>query len=257
VDSFTDTAFSGNPAGVVLLDSPADPGWMQAVAAELKHAETAFVVAGGRDEQPKSLRWFTPSTEVDLCGHATLAAAHVLGGDQRFTTRSGELTCTAVGDGWIEMDFPIDHAEPVQAPPELSTGLPGTTVEEVARGAADFLVQAATAEEVRTLQPDPDVLAKLPSRGVIVTAAGDRDDVDFVSRFFAPQSGVPEDPVTGSAHCTLAAWWSTKFDRTEDGTELVGEQASPRGGIVRITLRGNRVALTGRAVTVLRGSLLV
>ncbi|CAL99922.1 PhzF family phenazine biosynthesis protein [Saccharopolyspora erythraea NRRL 2338] len=255
VDSFTDRAFSGNPAGVVLLDAPADAAWMQSVAAELKHSETAFVVVGG-DAPAKPLRWFTPDTEVPLCGHATLATAHVLGGDQLFDTASGELRCTAGEDGWIEMDFPVDVPEPVEPPEELTAGLPGITIEQVAEGATKLLVRAASAAEVRALHPDFDALVQVPKPGVVVTAPGDHDGVDFVSRVFAPRVGIPEDPVTGSAHCTLAAWWSTRLDRTGHGAEFVGEQASARGGTVRMTLRGDRVGLRGRAVTVLEGELL-
>jgi PhzF family phenazine biosynthesis protein len=252
VDAFTDIAFSGNPAGVVLLDAPADVTWMQSVAAEMKHAETAFVVVGGPEEEPKPLRWFTPTTEVDLCGHATLASAHVLGGDQRFETRSGILTCTVTSDRWIEMEFPADPPKPIEPSAELVAGLPGITVEQVAGGTFDVLVQAASAAEVRALQPDLATLTQVPTRGVIVTAPGDDDGIDFVSRFFGPRAGVPEDPVTGSAHCTLASWWSPKLGRTE----LVGKQVSARSGVVRTSLRGDRVLLRGTAVTVLRGELL-
>lgn len=253
VDSFTDAAFRGNPAGVVLLDAPAKANWMQAVAAEMKHSETAFVVPGGAPGEPKPLRWFTPESEVDLCGHATLATAHVLGGDQRFDTRSGVLTCTAVAGGWIEMDFPADVPTPIEPSKELSAALPGVTIDRTAQGRFDVLVQAATAAEVRGLRPDLTVLERVPSRGVIVTAVGDQEGVDFVSRFFAPRVGVPEDPVTGSAHCLLAPWWSAALGRAE----LVGVQVSARGGTVRTSLRGDRVALRGRAVTVLRGEFMV
>lgn len=252
VDSFTDAAFAGNPAGVVLLDAPAAEAWMLSVAAELKHAETAFVVTGG-SERPRPLRWFTPTTEVDLCGHATLAAAHVLGGDQRFDTRSGELACRATGDGRVEMDFPTIRSTPTGTPAELATALPGVTVEHVAEGDFDLIVQVGSADQVRALRPDPDVLGRLPVRAVIVTAPGDRDGVDFVSRVFAPAVGIPEDPVTGSAHCALAPWWAPQLNRTD----LVGEQASPRGGIVHTSLRDDRVAISGNAVTVLRGDLVV
>ncbi|MBB5153815.1 PhzF family phenazine biosynthesis protein [Saccharopolyspora phatthalungensis] len=257
VDSFTDSAFRGNPAGVVLLDAPAEAGWMQSVAAELRHSETAFVVVGGPEDEPKPLRWFTPSTEVPLCGHATLATAHVLGGAQRFDTRSGVLTCTAHTDGWIEMDFPVDHAEPVEPPEALAAGLPGITIEEAAEGETKVLVQTASAAQVRAVRPDFSMLADVPSPGVIVTARGDRPGIDFVSRVFAPRVGVPEDPVTGSAHCTLATWWAAKLKRDERDTTLVGEQASERGGIVQMAVRGHRVGLRGKAVTVLRGELLV
>ncbi|MBW4715922.1 PhzF family phenazine biosynthesis protein [Saccharothrix obliqua] len=251
VDAFTDRAFGGNPAGVVLLDEPADEGWMQSVAAELKHADTAFVEVRD-DDEPLPLRWFTPLREVDLCGHATLAAAHVLGGERRFATRSGVLTCTA-RDGWVELDLPADPPAPTGTTPELVAALPGVTITAVARGTTDVLVEAASAAEVRALRPDPDALAAVPGRGVIVTARGDRPDVDVVSRCFYPSYGVPEDPVTGSAHCTLAAWWSPKLGRAE----LRAEQASPRGGRLRTVLDGARVRLAGQAVTVLAGVLIV
>ncbi|MER6993679.1 PhzF family phenazine biosynthesis protein [Saccharopolyspora hirsuta] len=257
VDAFTDTAFAGNPAGVVLLDSPADPAWMQSVAAELRHSETAFVVVGGPPDEPKPLRWFTPTTEVPLCGHATLATAHVLGGDQRFDTRSGVLTCTALPDGWIGMDFPADRAEPVEPPEAIAAGLPGITVEATAQAATKVLVLAASAAEIRAVRPDFAALVTVPSRGVIVTAPGDRPGVDFVSRVFSPQVGIQEDPVTGSAHCTLAAWWAERLHRDPRNSDFVGEQASARGGTVRMALRGDRVGLRGRAVTVLSGDLLV
>lgn len=265
VDAFTEHAFSGNPAGVVLLEAPAEPAWMQSIAAEFKHAETAFVVVGdpgngtrnGAGGEAKSLRWFTPSTEVDLCGHATLAAAHVLGGDQRFDTRSGELSCTAAHDGMVEMDFPSVASQPVRATGELTTALPDVTIESVAQGEFDLLVQVTSAAEVRALQPDLDLLARVPTRAVIVTAPGDRNGTDFVSRVFAPRVGIPEDPVTGSAHCALAPWWSAALGHTAEGAELIGEQASARGGLARMALRGSRVGLAGRAVTVLRGDLLV
>jgi predicted PhzF superfamily epimerase YddE/YHI9 len=254
VDAFTDRAFAGNPAGVVLLteeDGPDDERWMQSVAAEMKHAETAFVRLQG--EGPLPLRWFTPVREVDLCGHATLATAHVLGGDRVFTTRSGELTCTTTPDGWVEMDFPADPATPIEITTPLRAGLPGVTVKAVAQAVSDVLVEAASAEEVRDLRPDFAALAEVPGRGVIVTAPGDRPGLDVVSRCFYPSYGVPEDPVTGSAHCTLASWWAPRLGRAE----LLAEQASPRGGQVRAILSGDRVRLAGRAVTVLAGELIV
>ncbi|NIH78315.1 PhzF family phenazine biosynthesis protein [Amycolatopsis viridis] len=246
VDAFTSTPFAGNPAGVVLLDAPAETAWMQSVAAELRHSETAFVEVSG--DGPKRLRWFTPTVEVDLCGHATLATGHVLGGEQVFTTRSGELRTRADG-GWVSMDFPHDPPRP--AADDVLGALPGVTVTSVARGKWDILVEVADAAEVRGLKPDLDVVAGWDARCVIVTAPGDRDDVDFVSRVFGPAVGVPEDPVTGSAHCLLAPHWAGKLGRDE----LVGEQASERGGIVRVRLDGDRVTLSGQAVTVLSGEL--
>jgi predicted PhzF superfamily epimerase YddE/YHI9 len=246
VDAFARSAFAGNPAGVVLLDSPADPTWMQAVAAELKHSETAFVETGG--DGPLPLRWFTPATEVDLCGHATLATAHVLGGDQAFTTRSGELHCQAE-DGWVSMDFPADpHTETSD---DVSAALPGVNVEFVARSAQNLLAVLSDAGDVRSLAPDPAAIAATWTGRLIVTAPGDVAGVDFVSRFFAPGVGVDEDPVTGSAHCTLAPYWATRLGRTR----LVGEQASERGGIVRMNVEGDRVRLAGQAVTIASGEL--
>ena len=242
VDAFAQSAFSGNAAGVVLLDSPAEPEWMQSVAAEFKHSETAFVEVGG--EGPLPLRWFTPRAEVVLCGHATLATAHVLGGDRVFTTRSGELRCTAE-DGWVSMDFPIDT--PVEA--AVDVGIDGARF--VARGATDILIVLSDAAEVRGMTPDFAALAQLDARCVIVTAPGDVEGVDFVSRVFAPRVGVDEDPVTGSAHCTLAPYWAERLG----STELVGEQASERGGIVKINVEGDRVHLGGQAVTIASGEL--
>ncbi|KEI45113.1 PhzF family phenazine biosynthesis protein [Saccharopolyspora rectivirgula] len=250
VDAFTDAPFHGNPAGVVLLDAPADPEWMQSVAAELKHSETAFVDTSVAGTEPKPLRWFTPTTEVDLCGHATLAAAHVLGGSQRFTTRSGILTCTARADGMIELDFPADPTTPAEAPSELTAGLPGVTIRQVCRGRTDLLVELDSAEEVRGVRPDFTALAELPVRAVIVTARGERDNA-IVSRVFAPAVGIPEDPVTGSAHCTLATWWQQRLG----ATELDAEQASERGGALQVRLASDRVLIAGRAVTVLAGDL--
>ncbi|GAB2995320.1 PhzF family phenazine biosynthesis protein [Saccharothrix stipae] len=250
VDAFTDRAFAGNPAGVVLLDGPVDERWMQSVAAEMKHAETAFVRVD--HDGPLPLRWFTPVAEVDLCGHATLATAHVLGGGRAFSTRSGVLTCTADG-GWVEMDFPADPAAPIEMTTPLRAGLPGVTVRAVAQAVSDVLVEAADADEVRDLRPDFAALAEVPGRGVIVTAPGDRADLDVVSRCFYPSYGVPEDSVTGSAHCTLASWWAPRLGRAN----LLAEQASARGGLVRATLDQDRVRLAGQAVTVIRGRLIV
>ncbi|WP_199431347.1 PhzF family phenazine biosynthesis protein [Qaidamihabitans albus] len=254
VDAFTGEAFRGNPAGVVLLDAPASPRWMQDVAAELGHADTAFVVTTA---EPKPLRWFTPVAEVNLCGHATLAATHVLGGTQVFDTRSGELRCTADGDR-VWMDLPADVPVPLAGDEPgldvLPPALPGVTIEELARTSDDVLVRAADAAQVRAVEPDLTVIAGLPAPcGAVVTAESDRDGTDFVSRVFAPAVGIPEDPVTGSAHCALAPYWAARLGRIE----LTGEQASRRGGIVGMQLRGGRVTLSGQAVTVTRGELLV
>jgi predicted PhzF superfamily epimerase YddE/YHI9 len=242
VDAFTDEPFRGNPAGVMVLTSefPAD-SWMQALAAELRHSETAFVspAASGWN-----LRWFTPTVEVDLCGHATLATAHVLGGDNTFHTRSGVLRTTAAGDGWIRMDFPADPPTPI----DFQNVLGDMEVAEAVQGVSDILVRVASPGHVRSVEPDLEALAKLPVRGIIVTAPGD-GEADIVSRCFYPAAGVPEDPVTGSAHCTLASYWAPRLGRER----LVAQQLSPRGGTLRLELAGDRVFLEGRAVTIVEG----
>jgi predicted PhzF superfamily epimerase YddE/YHI9 len=255
VDAFTDRPFTGNPAAVCLLPNPADPAWMQQVAREMNLAETAFLL---RQKDGFELRWFTPSTEVDLCGHATLASAHVLWEEQqlrgdelaRFHTRSGVLTARRE-PSLIWLDFPATPSQPVPETPELSRGL-GTDLRYVGRTAFDYLVELESETAVRELEPDLNALARLPVRGVIVTARSESGTHDFVSRFFAPGAGVPEDPVTGSAHCGLAPFWAERLNRTK----LVGYQASARGGIVRVQLEGTRVRLGGQAITVLQGELL-
>lgn len=258
VDAFTEHPFGGNSAGVVLLTEPRDAEWMQRVAAELRHPETAFaeLIGTERAGAPMPLRWFTPTNEVDLCGHATLATAHVLGGDVRFATRSGVLSCTSVGDGWVHMDFPADPPEKVPTPDRLGDALGGAVPVAVARGVSDLLVELDSERAVRELAPDLAALAAIPGRGVIVTAEAAEQDpaeerADFVSRCFYPSQGVDEDPVTGSAHCTLACWWGDRLGRAD----LLGEQLSERTGRVRVSRQGDRVRLAGRAVTVLSGRL--
>ncbi|MEV7096099.1 PhzF family phenazine biosynthesis protein [Amycolatopsis sp. NPDC051045] len=244
VDAFTDRAFTGNSAGVALLDEPADAAWMQAVAAEMKHAETAFVVTSPAG--PKSLRWFTPAVEVALCGHATLATTHVLGGEQTYTTKSGELRAKAA-DGWVELDFPSDPPQPTDD--DLSGILPGVDIEYTGRGVENLVAVLPDAKSVRTLEPNLEKLKRTWTGRLLVTAKG--DDADYVSRFFAPGVGIDEDPVTGSAHCILSPYWSERLGNKN----LVGEQASARGGIVRTRQDGDRIHLAGRAVTVLSGEL--
>ena len=256
VDAFTDRPFAGNPAAVCLLPAPADARWMQDVAREMNLSETAFLV---RQSDGFDLRWFTPAVEVDLCGHATLASAHVLWGDghlapeteARFHTRSGLLTADRRGD-WIELDFPATRAEPAAAPAGLTAAV-GVTPRFVGRSRFDYLLEVDGEDVVRGCKPDFGALARVDARGVIVTsrAAASGGGYDFVSRFFAPRAGVDEDPVTGSAHCALAPYWTPKLGRPE----LVGYQASGRGGTVRVRLQGDRVILGGQAVTVLRGDL--
>jgi len=256
VDAFTDQPFQGNPAAVLVLDEPADPAWMQSVALEMNLSETAFCHPSPRTGEEWDLRWFTPTAEVDLCGHATLATAHVLieehgvDGEIGFHTRSGRLTATSV-DGGIRLDFPVDAVIvlPVSAKMSEALGLP---VVDAGMGATDLVLEVGTAADVRNCDPDLRLVADLADRGVVVTAqCDDRDDIDIVSRVFAPNVGIPEDPVTGSAHTTLAAWWAPRL-----GPELHAEQASSRGGELDVRLVGERVHLTGCAVTVARGMLL-
>ncbi|HEX8208734.1 MAG TPA: PhzF family phenazine biosynthesis protein [Longimicrobium sp.] len=255
VDAFADRAFTGNPAAVCILPAPREEGWMRSVAAEMNLSETAFLHA---EEDGWRLRWFTPEVEVALCGHATLATAHVLWEDghlpadevARFHTRSGLLTARRAGE-WIELDFPAKPILDAPAPEGLAAAL-GVEPVYVGRSHFDVLVEVASEAEVRALKPDLGRLAAVEARGVIVTARADGGaGYDFVSRFFAPRVGVAEDPVTGSAHCVLAPYWAAKLGRDE----LVGFQASRRGGTVRVRAAGERVHLGGRAITVLRGEL--
>jgi PhzF family phenazine biosynthesis protein len=256
VDAFADRPFTGNPAAVCLLDSASPVTWMQQVAAEMNLSETAFLkqnTAGGWD-----LRWFTPTTEVDLCGHATLASAHVLwhacerhDETLQFHTRSGVLTVTRSGED-LSMDFPSDPPQVISSNGPLNEAL-GVAPAWVGRGRHDVLAVLADEAQVRSLAPDMAKLARLETRGVIVTARSSDSRYNFVSRFFAPGAGIPEDPVTGSAHCTLGPYWGERLSKTT----LCGFQVSARGGAVHLALHGDRIVLTGRAVTTLRGALYV
>lgn len=257
VDAFADAPFAGNPAAVCVLERPADDRWMQLVAREMNLSETAFLHREAGDAY--RLRWFTPRVEVDLCGHATLASAHVLWEEghldpsrpARFLTRGGPLAAERRDDGTIAMDFPAVPAEPGEAPPGLADAL-GRPLAWFGTNGMDALAVLDSEADVRALRPDLGRLEALPVRGLIATAAADSSGIDFVSRFFAPRAGVPEDPVTGSAHCALGPYWGDRLGRPE----MIGYQASERGGFVRVELRGDRVTLAGRAVTVLRGTLL-
>lgn len=256
VDAFTSVPFAGNPAGVCILPEPRDARWLQNVAREMNLAETAFLLKKRTDGF--DLRWFTPETEVELCGHATLASAHVLwedghlqpGEQARFHTLSGLLTAERRGE-WIELDFPAEPAEDTVAPEGLLRAL-GVRPVHVGKNRFDYLVEVESEQFVRALQPELTLLATVPARGVIVTSRAASADFDFVSRFFAPAVGVNEDPVTGSAHCCLGPYWRGKLGRDE----LVAHQVSQRGGVVRVRVDGPRVKLGGQAVTVLRGELL-
>lgn len=256
VDAFTDKPFAGNPAAVCILPEPRDENWMRDVAREMNLSETAFL---HRHDDGFNLRWFTPTVEVALCGHATLASAHVLwetgelksDEQARFYSQSGLLTATRAEENWIELDFPAKREEPAPAPDRLERAL-GIEPKYVGRNAFDYLVEVEREEVLRSIQPDFTALRSLGVRGVIVTSLSDSPEYDFVSRFFAPGSGVDEDPVTGSAHCCLGPFWATRLDRKQ----LTAYQASERGGVVRVRIDGDRVHLGGQAVTVMRGELL-
>ena len=258
VDAFTDRPFRGNPAAVCTLPEgdEADAGWMQALAAEMNLSETAFVRP--REGGGFHLRWFTPKVEVDLCGHATLAAAHVLWEsgllpaeqEAAFHTRSGVLTARRRG-GWVDMDFPAEPAGATDPPPALIDAL-RVQPEFTGRNRMDYLVRVADEAALRALEPDFRLLKSVAARGVIVTSPSDSGDYDFVSRFFAPAAGIDEDPVTGSAHCCLGPHWAARLGKAS----MFGYQASPRGGTVGVEVKGSRVVLRGQAVTVMRGELL-
>ena len=256
VDAFTNRPFAGNPAAVCVLKEAKPEQWLRDVAREMNLSETAFLTPhdGGYN-----LRWLTPAVEVDLCGHATVASAHVLwedghlpeGQQAKFYTRSGLLTADRRGD-WIELDFPAKIAEACEPPPDLLRSLGVDRANFVGRNAFDYLVEVDSEDTLRKLTPDHSALAKLPVRGIIVTARPTGSEYDFLSRFFAPGSGVDEDPVTGSAHTALGPYWGERLGKSE----FTAFQASARGGVVRVTLKGDRVLLGGQAVTVMTGELL-
>jgi PhzF family phenazine biosynthesis protein len=256
VDAFADRPFGGNPAAVCILEQPREEAWMQLVAREMNLSETAFLV---KRDHGYDLRWFTPTVEVDLCGHATLASAHVLWEqgnltlDSRacFHTRSGVLLARKEGT-WIEMDFP---ATPAKALPnaereDVESAL-GIKVRSLGQSQFDYLAEVESEDAVRSLRPDFTKIGRLQARGLIVTSAASGADCDYVSRFFAPAAGIDEDPVTGSTHCCLGPFWKQRLGRDN----LIGYQASARGGFVRTRCEGDRVLLSGQAVTVLRGEL--
>ncbi len=255
VDAFTDKPFTGNPAGVCVLADPKDDTWMQNVAREMNLSETAFLL---KQSDGFRLRWFTPAVEVELCGHATLASAHILwetglldGRESaRFYTLSGLLTA-ARRQGGIELDFPAVPDEEAQAPPGLTETL-GAKIVNFRGSRFDHLVEVGSEEIVRSLRPDLTRLKALPVRGVMVTSRASMPGFDFVSRFFGPAVGIDEDPVTGSAHCCLGPYWSKRLGRTE----MLAYQASARGGVVGVTVMGDRVRLRGQAVTVLVAELI-
>jgi PhzF family phenazine biosynthesis protein len=256
VDAFTNRPFSGNPAAVCLLDHAAEERWMQGVANEMNLAETAFLYESAG---AYNLRWFTPTTEVELCGHATLASAHILwetgllknGSEAAFDTLSGRLTAFR-RDNLIWLNFPATEESESEIPSELTRAL-GANPLYGGRSRFDYLLELKSEEDVRALKPDFKLLSQVKVRGVIVTAKSDSSDYDFVSRFFAPASGIDEDPVTGSAHCCLGPYWKKRLGKET----FMAVQASPRSGLLNVEVRGERVMLGGQAVTVLKGELQV
>ncbi|MEM6448043.1 MAG: PhzF family phenazine biosynthesis protein [Cyanobacteria bacterium P01_D01_bin.123] len=256
VDAFSDRPFSGNPAAVCILERAASDRWMQQVAAEMNLSETAFVVP---QADGFGLRWFTPAVEVNLCGHATLASARMLWTDgyldrdrqARFHTRSGVLTANLQGDD-IALNFPAMTVTPTAPPPTLLKALGDVEIASINYDEHNFLVELAEAAQLRALAPDFTRMREVPGEGVIVTSLSDMDEYDFISRYFAPNVGIPEDPVTGMAHCYLAPYWQAKLSKPE----LLAYQASTRGGWMRVRSDGDRVTLLGQAVIVMRGELL-
>lgn len=254
VDAFTDTPLQGNPAAVCILTESRDDARMQQIAAEMNLSETAFLQ---KQEDSYALRWFTPTVEVDLCGHATLASAHILWEMDyerqdaiiQFNTRSGVLSAAA-DDRWIELNFPLEPATESAAPDYLLEAL-GIEARYVGRNRFDYLVEVDAEETVRGMNPDFTLLQKVSCRGVIVTSRSDSGEYDFISRFFAPAAGVNEDPVTGSAHCCLGPYWQERLGKDE----LRAFQASKRGGFLRVRIAENRTHIAGQAVTVMTGEL--
>jgi PhzF family phenazine biosynthesis protein len=257
VDAFTNKPFAGNPAAVCLLPEPRSEDWMQSVAMEMNLSETAFLV---RQEDGFNLRWFTPVVEVDLCGHATLASSHVLWEDgilkpdeeARFHTKSGLLTARRNAD-WIELDFPAIPLEEAPPPENLVEALGASPVFVGKSRIYYYLIEVESEEEVRGLSPDFAALRDPSVFGIIVTSLSSSPDFDFVSRFFAPGGGIDEDPVTGSAHCCLGPYWKGRLDKDV----FIAYQASARGGVVRVNVKGERVLLGGQAVTVMRGKFIL
>ena len=255
VDAFTGARFRGNPAAICVLDEPAEEKWMQSLATEMNLSETAYLTLDG---DAYHLRWFTPVAEVELCGHATVAAAHVLWEDGhveaaaecRFNTRSGLLVARR-REGWIEVDFPKEEFREIAVPEGLAEAL-GVTPRRVVENRLSYcLAEVESESAVRALRPDIPALKHIPYHGFVVTSRAQTEDLDFVSRFFAPKLGVDEDPVTGSAHCLLGPYWEGPLGKSA----FLAYQASARGGYVRVTVHDDRVCLGGQAVTVMRGRL--
>lgn len=255
VDAFTDKPYKGNPAAVCVLTETRDDKWMQNVAKEMNLSETAFLL---KDQEGYRLRWFTPSMEIDLCGHATLASAHTLWENGyvskqeeiNFYTKSGVLTAK-YNDGWIMLNFPALPVEECSAPEKLLQAL-GIKPIFTGRSKSNYFVEVDSEDTIKKLRPNFSQLLEIDMHGVIVTSRSNTKEFDFISRFFAPEIGVFEDPVTGSAHCSLATYWSKKLNKNS----FDAYQASERGGILKVKLSGDRVFLLGEAITILRGELI-
>ncbi len=255
VDAFSDRKFAGNPAAVCLLDEAADAGWMQRVAQETGLPATAFL---HQQEGGYALRWFTPTIELPLCGHGTLASAHVLfesgrvprNAHAQFYTQAGTLSAW-LDEGWIQLDFPAQPVSKADEPADLAAALGDVTISGVYRNAAKYMVELGSEEQVRNARPNFAALRDIPADGVVITSAASTPGYDFVSRYFAPNHGIDEDAVTGSAHTALAPFWTARLGRNP----LVGYQASARGGTVRVKMNDDRVQLGGQAITVMRGEL--
>ena len=256
VDSFTSRPFGGNPAGVCILTHPKVDSWMLNIASEMNLPETSFIM---RSAKGYNLRWFTPKTEVDLCGHGTLASAHIIWQEGLaredeaifFNTRSGNVTCRRQEHSII-LDFPLLPEHQIDPPAGLARSL-GISPVNAWASAWDIIVEAESEEAVKQITPDYNLMLDLPMRGVIVTSRADSQEFDFVSRFFAPKIGINEDPVTGSAHCCLASYWSKRLVKND----LVARQVSRRGGVVGMHIEGERVHLIGEAVTVMKGETVI
>lgn len=256
VDAFTDKPFSGNPAGVCVLSEKVTDEWMQKVAREMSLSETAFLI---KQDNGYNLRWFTPATEVELCGHATLASAHILweqnymskNEEAIFYTKSGILTAKNIDNGWIELNFPTEPENETNIPAGLLESL-GVQAKYIGKNRFDYIIEVGSEEEVRNLCPDFTALGKITCMGVIVTSKSASKDYDFVSRNFAPGVGINEDPVTGSAHCCLAPYWMKRLGKNQ----FIARQISERGGILKVRLGDDRVYIGGKAVTAFKAELL-
>jgi len=255
VDAFTNKAFSGNPAAICILKEPKEEGFMQSLAKEMNLSETAFLL---EKEDGYSLRWFTPSMEIDLCGHATLASAYVLwengnlsrDKEAKFYTKSGILKAKIV-DNWIQLDFPALSQEPFDPPKGLIEAL-GIEPIYIGKSKSNYLIQVESEDEVRNMKPNYNEIMNIPMHGVMVTSISKSPEYDFVSRFFAPEAGIFEDPVTGSAHCCLGPFWKGKLGKDT----FMAYQASHRGGRLKVQVADDRVLLSGEAVMIFRGELL-